>query len=108
MALENHNPETEGIRHNLRNHTEKITFQWIPGHADVPGNEQADAAAKDAADLLEETRPITYRSACMIINQTIKDDIKHQKIKTTYSNYNKVRENEIQTREDHCKCCWQG
>ena len=36
----------------------------------------------------------------MIINQTIKDDIKHQKIKTTYSKYNKVRENEIQTRED--------
>ena len=56
MALENHNPETEGIRHNPRNHTGKITIQWIPGHADVPGNDQADAAAKDAADLLEETR----------------------------------------------------
>ena len=66
----------------------------------MPGNEQADTIAKDAADLLEETRPITYRSASMVENQTTKDNIKHQKIKTTYSKYNRVREREIQSRED--------
>ena len=44
MALGNHNPETEGIRYNLRDHIGKINIQWIPGHADVPGKDMADEA----------------------------------------------------------------
>ena len=100
MALDNYNPETDGIRDHLKDHRGKITIQWIPGHADVPGNDLADQAAKDAAMALEETRDISYRSACMMINQTFKDTTTHQNIKSTYSKYNKEREKQISSRED--------
>ena len=101
MALDTHNPETEKVRHNLRNHTGRITIQWIPGHADNQG--------KDAANLMEETRPITYRSACMMANQIFKDTIMHLCIKETYHKYDNAKEREVKTREQGMtlsKICW--
>ena len=45
----------------------KITFQWIPGHADIPGNDLADSAAKAATSLDEPQAPVSYGSACALI-----------------------------------------
>ena len=73
MALSNHNPETEEIRYNLRDHTGKIYIQWIPGHTDVSRNDLADEAARDASDLMQDTCPISYR----MINHTFKDETVH-------------------------------
>ena len=42
MALQSLNPETDGIRHNLKDHKGEITIQWIPNHSNVLGNEMAD------------------------------------------------------------------
>jgi ribonuclease HI len=36
-----------------------ITFTWIPGHMDIEGNEQAEKAAKEAANS-REMEPNTY------------------------------------------------
>ena len=69
-------------------------------HADVPGNDVADEAARDASDLMQDTRPLYYRSACMMINHTFKDETEHPRIKDMYSKYDKAREREITTRED--------
>ena len=97
MALESYNPETEGIRNLLRNHKKTIIVQWIPGHAGVPGNDLADGVAKG---MLDQPRPISYRSACMVINSTFQDIISHKRIAETYQKYNAETEKEIQTKKD--------
>ena len=78
MALCSFNPETDGIREALCGHTGSVTIQWIPGHSNIPGNDLADAAAKEATDLMEPSRPVTFRSACMQIRKTFEDDLTHQ------------------------------
>ena len=100
MALESHNPETDGIRDLLRNHKETITIQWIPGHADVPGNDMADSVAKGASMMLDQPRPISFRSACMVVKSTFQDTISHARIADTYSKYKQETEKEIKTRTD--------
>ena len=100
MALGNHNSETEGIRYNLQDHTGKISTQWIPGHADVPGNDMADEAARDDSGLVQDTRPLSYKCACMMSNHTFKDETVRPGIQNTYSKYDKAREREITTREE--------
>ena len=49
MALNSYNVETAPIREAIHNSPAEIIIQWIPGHSDVPGNELADAAAKDSS-----------------------------------------------------------
>ena len=100
MAMQSHNAETDGIREILQNHEGKITIQWIPGHSNIPGNDLADAAAKQASSLLAPTRPITFRSACMQIRKTFKDEIEHPRIKDVYSKYNKETEQLIKSRKE--------
>ena len=100
MALRSYNPETDAIRETLQWHQGTVTIQWIPGHSNVPGNELADAAAKNATTLMPETRPITLRSAKMQIKQTFKDEIKHERTKQVYSAYDKETEREVKSRKD--------
>ena len=38
----------------------KITLQWIPGHKDIDGNEQADVVAKEAAKLAQTDVKLDY------------------------------------------------
>ena len=67
-----------------------ITFQWIPGHVAIPGNELTDATAK-AATILDEPQALaSYRSACMLIRSQLKDAAsQHRLIKAIYTSTTK-------------------
>jgi hypothetical protein len=44
------NSKTRTIRKMLDNEGPRITFLWVPSHKEIPGNEKADQAAKEALD----------------------------------------------------------
>ena len=63
-----------------------ITFQWIPDHAAIPGNELADATAKATTSLDEPQAPASYGSACKLIRSQLKDAAsQHRVIKAIYT-----------------------
>ena len=47
-----------------------ITFQWVPGHCDLEGNEEADASAKGAI-LLCHRSPIDLMTAEALISRNV-------------------------------------
>ena len=78
-----------------------ITIQWVPGHADIPGNELADAAAKEATTLEAEPRATTFNGIAPQIRANIKGKpIDHARTAEVYSNFSLSREQMIKTRKD--------
>ena len=54
-------------------HGVEITFQWIPSHVDVPGNERADVLAKRGAQCPQDDTLASMDTARQIIRQTKKE-----------------------------------
>ena len=100
MAMQSYNTETSCIRSMLHNHSGRVMIQWIPGHSEVPGNDLADEAAKEATELEAEQRSISFRSACMMVNKSIPNNLEHPRTSTVYSRYSKEREKELKSRAD--------
>ena len=59
QSLEKSNPDNKfliDINRILSSLPFQVTFEWVPGHCNIPGNEAADLAAKEATQLLTVKR----------------------------------------------------
>ena len=57
----------------INTHAVEITLQWIPGHVQIPGNERADALAKQGAMKTQNVSSASINTAKQIIKQTKKE-----------------------------------
>ena len=55
------------MRSRINTMTARLHIQWIPGHCEIAGNEEADSTAKRAAKIPSPSQPVSYGSACALI-----------------------------------------
>lgn len=67
---------------------EQVTLLWIPSHCDIPGNERADALAKEGSELNQENTLVTHK----IVKSKIKArkwKVSHKRAMDTYGSRHK-------------------
>ena len=87
------------MRDRLRRYGSKLIIQSVPGHQDIPGNELADADAKEAAEMETEPYcPTWYHSADARIKSSRQDPPpSHERTRLAFS---KAKDLELKNRSD--------
>ena len=104
-SIESMSPDTQDIRNILDSLHGKTHLHWIPSHSNIPGNEYADRAAKEAAKLPEPEEspiPVSYGVAKAVVRAHIKDeDPEHHVVAETYKGYiRKTADRQISSRKE--------
>ena len=58
----------------IRKHGTDISFQWIPSHIGIKGNEKADELAKRGANLPQPANPVSYETVTRMIKSNLQED----------------------------------
>jgi len=100
-ALSVHSNEVEQLWKGLEEIECDVTWQWVPGHSDICGNELADKVAKEATTSEGESRPVSLKAIGAEIKNIIKPDpVTHERSIAVYSKYNLAKEQLITNRKD--------
>ena len=97
--------DTQEIRDRLNTLNGKTFIHWVPSHINIPGNEMADKAAKDAAKMNSEEGPVpvSFEVARAVVKRTFVDpEPQHPVVAGTYKEVSTKKDNIVSNRRDLC------
>ena len=81
-------PWLKKVKNLLLNTPDEVTLLWIPSHCDIPGNDKADALAKEGSELNQDNTLVTHQ----IVKSKIKARkwaVSHKRAMDTYGSRRK-------------------
>ena len=94
-AIDCNTSDTQEIRDRLNTLNGKTFIHWVLSHINIPGNEMADKAAKDAVKMNSEEGPVpvSFEVARAIVKRTFVDpEPQHPLVAETYKEVSRERD----------------